>query len=195
MQSEMKKIILASASPRRSELLKSMGFNFDIIPSEIDENIEDNLFSYEIIEKLAVEKAQNIAEQINYSAIIIGSDTVVVVDNKVLGKPKDKTDAENMLKNLSGRIHNVVTAIAIIDSETEKIVVESLTSKVKFRELSEIEIKNYVNTNEPMDKAGAYGIQGKASVFVEYIEGCYNNIVGLSTYKLALMLKEFNVEV
>jgi septum formation protein len=191
----MKKIILASASPRRSELLKSMGFNFDIIPSDIDENIDDNLFSYEIIEKLAVEKAQNIAEQIDYSAIIIGSDTVVVIDNKVLGKPKDKADAENMLKNLSGRIHNVVTAIAIIDSETKKIVVESLTSKVKFRELSETEIKNYVNTNEPMDKAGAYGIQGKASIFVEYIEGCYNNIVGLSTYKLDLMLKEFKIEV
>ncbi|MFA6989639.1 MAG: Maf family protein [Candidatus Gastranaerophilaceae bacterium] len=190
----MKKIVLASASPRRMELLKSIGLDFDVIPSCIDENIEGKTFSYEIIETIAMEKAANVAQNIDYPAIIIGSDTVVVIDNNILGKPKDEDDAEKMLKTLSGRIHSVVTSTAIIDTETGHFEVESVTSKVEFKELSDLEIKKYISAGESLDKAGAYGIQGKANVFIKSIEGCYNNIVGLSLYNLAQMLTKFGIE-
>lgn len=189
----MKKLILASASPRRKDLLKSINLDFDIIPSNIEEDIKEKPFSYSLIENLALEKAQDVVKKIKEKAIIIGSDTVVVINNKILGKPKDKIDAKNMLKELSGQAHEVISAIAIIDTDTQKKLCSSVKSKVIFRDVSEKEIENYINTGEPMDKAGSYGIQGQASVFVKSIEGCYNNIVGISTYKLAEMLKEFGI--
>ncbi|MEI8389472.1 MAG: Maf family protein [bacterium] len=189
-----KKIILASASPRRKELLELIGLEFEIIPSCIDENVENKPFSTKLIENLAVEKAGDIANKITIPAIIIGSDTVVIIDNKILGKPKDKKDAFNMLKMLSNNTHQVISAIAVIDTETGKTMKDSVISNVSFKELSDEEINAYIETGEPMDKAGAYAIQGLASMFVKSINGCYSNIVGISVFKLTEMLKEFGVK-
>ncbi|OGH96049.1 MAG: septum formation protein Maf [Candidatus Melainabacteria bacterium GWF2_32_7] len=189
-----KKIILASASPRRKELLKLIGLDFEVIPSDVEENIENQFFSPELIENLAVEKAADVAEKIGYDAIVIGSDTVVVINNKILGKPKDKKDAFNMLKLLSGKTHRVISAIAVIDTETGKTLKDFVVSDVIFKQLSDEEINAYIETGEPMDKAGAYAIQGFAGMFVKSINGCYSNIVGISVFKLAEMLKELGVK-
>jgi len=189
-----KKIILASASPRRKDLLKTVGLKFDVIPSEIEEDIENQPFSNDLIEELALEKVLDVSNKVDCPAIIIGSDTVVVVDDKILGKPKDNDDAFNMLKLLSGRSHRVISAIAVYDTETQKVVRDSVTSEVLFREISEDEIQSYINSGEPADKAGAYAIQGKAALFVKSINGCYSNIVGISVYKVYEILKEFGVK-
>lgn len=189
-----KKIILASGSPRRKELLKSMGLDFKVIVSEVEENIENEPFSTELIQNLAEEKASDVASKINFPAIIIGSDTVVVINNKILGKPKDKEDAFIMLKMLSGNTHQVISAIAVIDKETGKVLKDSVVSDVTFKQLSDEEINSYIATGEPMDKAGAYAIQGFAGMFVKSINGCYSNIVGISVFKLAEMLKEIGVK-
>lgn len=190
-----KTIILASASPRRKELLTSIGLTFQVIPSTTDEDFGDAEFSYEKVEEIALEKALDVAKKVAAPAIIIGSDTVVTIDNKILGKPTDSDDAFNMLRLFSGRVHRVVSAIAVHDSETGKTTTTSVASEVEFRELSDREIRAYVATGEPFDKAGAYAIQGKAGIFVRSIKGCYSNIVGISVFKLAEMLKEFGIEV
>lgn len=189
-----KKIILASASPRRKELLNSMGLEFEVIPSQVEENIENEKFSLELIENLATEKAEEVANKITAPSIVIGSDTVVVINNKILGKPKDKNDAFNMLKMLSGNTHQVVSGIAVIDTETGKTIKDSVVSEVNFKQLSDEEINAYIKTGEPMDKAGAYAIQGLAGMFVKSINGCYSNIVGISVFKLAEMLKKIGVK-
>lgn len=194
MSKPAKPIILASASPRRKELLTNIGLKFQVIPSSIEEN-PGEAFSYEKIEQVAREKAMDVVGKVDYPAIIIGSDTVVTIDNKILGKPEDENDAFNMLRLLSGRTHKVVSAIAVHDSETGKTKTASVTSEVEFRELTDREIRAYINTGEPFDKAGAYAIQGKAGTFVRAIKGCYSNIVGISVFKLAEMLKEFGIEV
>lgn len=194
MSKPAKPIILASASPRRKELLTNIGLKFQVIPSSIEEN-PGEAFSYEKIEQVAREKAMDVVGKVDYPVIIIGSDTVVTIDNKILGKPEDENDAFNMLRLLSGRTHKVVSAIAVHDSETGKTKTASVTSEVEFRELTDREIRAYINTGEPFDKAGAYAIQGKAGTFVRAIKGCYSNIVGISVFKLAEMLKEFGIEV
>lgn len=190
-----KKIILASASPRRKDLLESIGLKFEVIPSNFEENIENKPFSKELIEELAREKAMDVRKTIDYPAVIIGSDTVVVIDNQILGKPKDKDDAFRMLKLLSGKTHQVISAIAVIDTETDKIITDSVISDVTFREISDTEIKNYIATGEPMDKAGSYAIQSIASIFINSICGCYNNIVGISTYKLGEILRQLGISI
>lgn len=187
----MRKIILASASPRRKKLLQNIGLEFDIVPSGIEEKVE----KIEDVEKVALDKVMDVASKTGEPAIFIGSDTVVTIDNKILGKPKDKNDAFNMLKALNGKTHRVISAITIYDSQTKKTVQTSVTSEVTFREITDNEITAYINTGEPMDKAGAYAIQGKASIFVKSINGCYFNIVGISVYKVAEILKEFGVSV
>ncbi len=190
---EKKKIILASQSPRRKFLLEQLGLNFDIKIPTFEENIEGEKFSRNLIESLAFQKAKSVSENIQEEALIIAADTVVVLGSKILGKPKDEADAENMLKQLSNREHKVITAVAIIDKYEEKTLINSTISKVKFRKITEREIKEYIKTGEPMDKAGAYGIQAYGSLFVEKIEGCYNNIVGLPLNLLGEMLKSFEV--
>lgn len=192
-----KKIILASASPRRKELLMTMGLEFEVITSQTDEDTEDMPFSRELIENLAFKKALDVADKLKTSknnALIIGSDTVVVINGQILGKPKDNDEAFNMLKLLSGKTHQVVSAIAVIDTETGKILKDSVVSDVNFKKLDDAEIRAYIDTKEPADKAGAYAIQGFAGMFVKSINGCYSNIVGISVYKLAEMLKEFGVK-
>ena len=190
---DKKKIILASQSPRRKWLLEQIGLEFDIITSNFDENIEGKKFSRQLIESLAFEKAKDVAARVGDDALIIAADTVVILGSKILGKPKDEADAKSMLKQLSGREHKVMTAVAIIDKYEDKILLKSTLSKVKFKKLSEREIDDYIKTGEPMDKAGSYGIQAYGSIFVEKVEGCYNNIVGLPLNLLSEMLKCFGV--
>lgn len=188
-----KKIVLASQSPRRKWLLEQIGLEFDIIPSNFDENIENQKFSKKLIESLAYQKAKEVADRNDDKVIIIAADTVVILGEKILGKPIDATDAKKMLQSLSNKTHKVITAIAIIDKYEDKTLINSTISKVKFKKLSDREIEDYIKTGEPMDKAGSYGIQAYGSLFVEKVEGCYNNIVGLPLNLLSEMLKSFGV--
>ena len=194
-EKQAKKLILACASPRRKELLENLGYVFQIIPADIDETINGTKSPEEIVKELALQKATYVADSVNYPAIIIGSDTIVVVDNTILGKPENNEDACNMLKMLSGRSHQVISGIAIIDNSNNKKIVDSISSDVYFRAISKEEITSYVKTGEPLDKAGAYAIQGLSSTFIEKINGCYNNIVGLPIFKVTQALKEFDLDI
>lgn len=169
------KIILASASPRRRELLAQAGFEFEVITSDVDEVVDPALTPDMLVMSLAKQKAQAVAVN-RESFVVIGSDTVVVLDGKVLGKPKDEADAERMLESLSGRTHEVYTGVCIAYGGETHSFFEC--TRVKFCELDRAQIEAYVATKEPMDKAGAYGIQGKGCVLVEGIEGDYFNVVG-----------------
>lgn len=185
-----KKIILASASPRRESLLKQIGINFQVIPSNVDEDDFDHSDPATHAQILALKKAQDVAARIK-NGIVIGADTQVIADGEVLGKPLDEADAVRMLSKLQGKTHKVVTGVALIDAETgiEETWVE--TTEVTFREVSKEEIFDYVKTGEYNGKAGAYGIQGMAGAFVKRIEGCYFNVVGLPLAKLSQKLKNF----
>lgn len=169
------KIILASASPRRRELLAQAGFEFEVITSDVDEVVDPDLTPDMLVMSLAKQKAQAVAIN-REDFVVIGSDTVVVLDSKVLGKPKDEADAVRMLESLSGRTHEVYTGVCVAYGGGTHSFFEC--TRVKFCELEEEQISAYVATNEPMDKAGAYGIQGKGCVLVEGIEGDYFNVVG-----------------
>lgn len=189
-----KKIILASQSPRRKWLLDQIGLEFEIVPSNFDEDIENKKFSKKLIESIAYEKAKEVAKRVPENVLIIAADTVVILGKQILGKPLDEEDAYKMLEKLSDKTHEVITSIAIIDKYENKTLINSKISKVKFKKLSDREITDYIKTGEPMDKAGSYGIQAYGSLFVEKIDGCYNNIVGLPLNLLAEMLKSFNIE-
>ena len=183
----MKKIILASASPRRKSILESMGLAFTIQPSDFEENLKSDEFSYSAIEYLAEQKALTI-ENPNCD-IVISADTVVVLDNKILGKPKDREEAYSMLKKLEGKIHQVVTAICV--TNREKTIVDSITSTVEFEHLSDEMILNYIDTYKPFDKAGSYGIQELPQGFIKNVEGSLENIIGLCPKALDAILQQF----
>ena len=190
------KIILASESPRRQELLKQIGLKFDVITSDIEETVDKNQKPEEVVQQLSRMKAENVAKKVKSESLIIAADTIVVYKNEILGKPKDEQDAFKMLEKLSGDIHEVFTGFTVIDNRTDKIISDYERTLVKFRELTEEEIKAYIDTKEPMDKAGSYGIQQFGSLLVEEIKGDYFNVVGLPLCKLALTLKqEFNMQV
>ena len=183
-----RKLILASASPRRARLLKQIGLTFQIMPSGVD---EDEIVRHNPLanaQAVALSKARDVAASVE-DGIVIGADTQVLADGEVLGKPRDATDAERMLLKLNGKTHQVMTGVALVDANTgyEEAWVE--TTLVTFRKLSADEITNYVSTGEPMGKAGAYGIQGRAATFVERIEGCHFNVVGLPLAKLSQRLR------
>ncbi len=194
----MKEIVLASASPRRSELLKQLNIEFHVSPSELEEVLDESLQPEELVQKLSFQKASDVAEKMKKQnkrdCLVIGADTVVVKD-KVLGKPGDTLQAYKMLESLQGAWHEVITGVTLVDMENRKTVSFFEKTRVKMRELNSCEIHSYIETGEPIDKAGAYGIQGMGAVLVERIEGCYFNVVGLPLTKLALMLREFGVEV
>lgn len=173
----MQKIVLASASPRRKELLGRFISNFDIISADIDEVIDLTNGIAKGLEKLALEKAQAVAHKVDDSSVIIAADTVVILDGQILTKPESGADAVNMLKALSGKKHSVITAVAVIKGVESHAF--SAESHVYFKDLEERHIKAYVATGEPLDKAGAYAVQGLASIFIDKIEGDYDNIVGL----------------
>ena len=184
----MKKIILASASPRRRELLTTAGVEFEVLVSEADETIPEGTAPKDAAMMTAEKKALAVAEKCTDS-VVIGADTIVVIDDKILGKPKDSADAYAMLRMLSGREHEVITGVCITDGEkTERF---AQVSKVRFYELTDEEITAYVATKESDDKAGAYGIQGRGCVLVEGIEGDYFNIVGLPVAATVRALKVF----
>ncbi len=187
----MRKIILASASPRRKELLSKIGLKFEVIPSNYDEKLGNDDFTYEKIETLALNKAKDVEARISENAIIIAADTVVVLNGKILGKPHTKQEAREMISSLSGKVHEVITSIAMIDTASKKTIVRSNTTKVKFRSITDEEVEKYISTDEPYDKAGGYAAQGLAAIFVEKIDGCFNNVVGISLFEVDKMLKEF----
>lgn len=186
----MKEIVLASASPRRKEILEGLGVKFKVISSDIEEKVDERLSPIEIAKGLAYLKAKDISNKISGDYVVIGADTIVEY-NKVLGKPKNTEEAFNMLRLLSGKAHRVITGFAIIDCSTKKQFIDYESTNVYFDHLSEEQIKKYIATGEPMDKAGAYGIQGRASLFVSKIEGDYFNVVGLPIFKMGVVLRNY----
>ena len=184
----MKKIILASQSPRRKELLSLLGFDFDAIPADIDEQINLNNDLVKEIEKLSYQKAFHVAKD-HKDEIVIGADTIVKINDAVLGKPKTHEQAKQMLQLLSNNTHEVVTGVTIIVDD--KIETFSSVAKVTFYPLSDIEIDEYINTNEPMDKAGAYAIQGIGAKFIKSIDGDFYTIMGLPIAQLYHRLSKY----
>ena len=187
----MADFILASASPRRKEILSNAGFSFDIIPSEADESINESLSPEETVKELARRKAQYILERYP-DKVVFGCDTVVAVDAVILGKPENDEDAFRMLKKLSGRSHRVSTGVCVISSEKE--ICFSQTTQVIFYELSDETIKSYIATGECSDKAGSYGIQGYGSVLVKEIRGDYFSVMGLPASEASRALGEFGIK-
>ncbi len=179
------KIILASASPRRKSLMDVLGLDFEIKVSDCEEKIDKNCSVEDIVMSLSLQKASAVADNTKGDYLIIGADTVVSYNDEILGKPANKDDAIKMLKLLSGKTHSVYTGFTIIHTSDNTILTDYEKSDVTFRKLDDEEIIKYVNTGEPMDKAGAYSIQGIASSFVEELKGDYNNVVGLPIYKLS----------
>jgi septum formation protein len=179
-------LILASASPRRKELISLISDDVMILPADVDENFSDDIPAESVPEMLAVRKAAEVAKK-HPNDTIIGADTSVIVDGEILGKPADDNDAKRMLSLLSGKTHQVITGCAIF--KNGKSLSFSETTDVTFYPLSEEEIDNYISSNEPKDKAGAYGIQGYGSLLVKKINGDYFNVVGLPVGKLNKMLK------
>lgn len=191
-----REIILASNSPRRRELLKSLGVDFKIFPVEVEEiEGKKGISPVELVKKNALMKAQKTAElcQNEYN-LIISADTIVVLDGEIIGKPKDEKDAIRILKKLRGKYHYVFTGIAVWATPEKVHYVSSVRSKVKMRDYSDKEIERYVATGEPIDKAGAYGIQGKGALLIEKIEGDYYNIVGLPLVRLNYLLNKFGYD-
>ena len=185
-------IILASNSPRRGELLRQIGLSFVTAPANVDEQVQAGESPESYVVRVALDKARAAAAKAG-SGVIIAADTIVVLGDRILGKPADRHDAELMLSLLSGRTHIVITGLAVIDAAAGKTATGTSLTRVWFRDLSQDEITSYVMTGEPLDKAGAYGIQGKGALFVKQIEGCYYNVVGLPLSLLGELLRNFSI--
>jgi septum formation protein len=185
-------IILASNSPRRRELLHQVGLSFIIDPTKVDEQIRPGESPESYVVRVALDKARAAASRAA-SGIIIAADTIVVLGDAILGKPADSRDAERMLTLLSGRVHDVISGLALINAAEEKTATGTSLTRVWFRDLSRNEIVSYIKSGEPLDKAGAYGIQGKGALLVKKIEGCYFNVVGLPLSLLGEMLRNFGI--
>lgn len=185
-------IILASNSPRRRELLTQIGLSFTVSPADADESVLTGESPEAYAVRVALDKARIAAERAG-EGIVIAADTIVVVGDSILGKPADANEAAGMLALLAGKEHRVVTALAVMDAGTARSATRTSVTKVWFRDLTEREIAAYVATGEPMDKAGAYGIQERGALLVDRIEGCYSNVVGLPLSLLGEMLREFDV--
>jgi len=184
-------IVLASASPRRRELLAAAGIPFEVCPSGIEERRQPGETPEQFCRRVAVEKARDVAARLpGNRRRVVGADTIVVLGEEVLGKPLSEQEAAAMLRSLAGRVHAVLTGVCVLDPVTGTTAERVERTEVRFGPLSEQQILAYVATGEPMDKAGAYAIQGQASRFVERIDGCYFNVVGLPVPALYQMLKE-----
>lgn len=184
-----KNIILASASPRRAELLRKIVRRFKIIPSRLKEAEIFGTTPEDFAVKVAIAKAAEIALK-HKNALVIGADTIVVLDKKILGKPASPRDAVRTLKKLSGKTHRVITGIAVIDSETFRARADYEATEVRMKRVTEREIREYVKTGKPMDKAGSYGIQEIEEIFIAGIKGDYDNVVGLPTRKVKALLQK-----
>ena len=188
-----KKLILASGSPRRKEILEKAGFDFEIRVSDVDESIEFGTPA-DLVEKLSLIKAKDVANLVKAEGkhgLVIGADTVVALDGLVYGKPKDKEEAFEMLKSLRGRAHSVFTGVSLVDAISGRRMTFHEETKVFFKNPSDNELKAYIEGGEPMDKAGAYAIQGEGAFLIERIEGDYLNVVGLPLEKLKENLSLF----
>ena len=190
----MKTLILASASPRRRELLQQAGAVFEVIPAKGEEHTTKDA-PKDIVQELALKKAQEVAAAAPEGSLVLAADTVVAFDGKVLGKPKDPKDAAGMLTILSGNTHSVFTGVAVLDQEKNPVLNFYEETKVTMYPMSPEEIEAYVKTGEPMDKAGAYGIQGKCAIHIEKIQGDYNNVVGLPIAAIYQRLKKIGIEI
>lgn len=189
----MKKIILASQSPRRSELLKQLNIPFEKFVSSVDEQAFSYLEPKRLVQTLAYEKAKDVSKQLNEPALIIGADTVVVYKQQILGKPADLDEAQSYLEQLSGQMHYVYSGIAILNLQTSDVFLDYCETRVYMRTLLPSDISAYIKTGEPSDKAGAYAIQGFGASLIQKIDGDYTNVVGLPVSKLIEGLNYFGV--
>lgn len=187
-------LILASSSPRRRELLQALGIPFTVMTSDVDETTAPGLSPKEVVEELSLRKANAVADRLT-EGFVLGSDTIVVLDGQILGKPEDEADAFRMLSMLQGREHTVYSGVALIDAVTGRSEVAHSHTQVKIRPLSEAEIKSYIATKEPMDKAGSYAIQGIGATIVEGITGDYFTVVGLPLCLTSNLLARFGMSI
>lgn len=185
-------IVLASSSPRRQELLRQVGLSFVVDPSDVDEQVSGPVTPGELVEQLALRKARAVAVR-HPGEPVLGADTIVVIDGEVLGKPSDREQAVAMLERLSGRTHQVMTGVALIQGDRE--IVSHEETNVRFAPLTREQIHWYVETGEPVDKAGAYGIQGHAAALIESISGDYFTVVGLPLFRTVQMLSQIGYPV
>lgn len=189
----MRKIILASQSPRRRELLTAMGVEFTAVPSHFDEQLDDSRSPREVSIELGLGKAEDVA-QLYPDAIVIGSDTIVTIDGKQLAKPEDVVDAKRMLKSLAGREHDVTTSMVVLCKADGICMTDAVSSRVFFKPYDEQLVDQYVATGDPLDKAGAYGIQSGAAPLIDHIEGRVDTIMGFPTQKLSEMLAKLGIQ-
>lgn len=187
-----RRIVLASTSPRRIEILKKAGINFEVVAPNYEEDITLKLKPEELAKYLAQGKAESVADKYD-DAIIISADTIVVLNGKIYGKPITPTRAKEMLSELSGKMHEVITGFALLDAKTKKIVTGSDTTKVFVKNLSAREIDEYVATGEPLDKAAAYAIQSNGKSFIDHYEGDYDTILGLPITKILKSIREISL--
>lgn len=187
----MKDFIVASASPRRREILLGGGFDFRVIPSDCDESISENLSPEETVKELSERKALSVLNE-NKDSVVLGCDTVVALGDEILGKPADREDAFRMIKNLSGKVHKVCTGVCIADKDRKESFVT--VAEVEFYEISDETARSYAETGECDDKAGAYGIQGLGGTLVKSIKGDYYAIVGLPFAETVRVLSSFGIE-
>ena len=186
-------LILASTSPRRRELLSQAGISFSVQPGNVEEDLTQLEGSpAEKAKQLAFMKARDIADR-NMQGLVLGADTIVVVDGIIFGKPENEADACRMLRELSGREHSVITGLALIDCSSGEFRTGHEETRVRFAKLAKSEIDAYIRTGEPFDKAGAYALQGMGALLVEGIDGCYSNVVGLPLMRLRRLLAEFGI--
>lgn len=186
----MERIVLASGSPRRREIMEKYNIDLIVEKSNVDENINRGETPEQVSMTLSLIKALDVSNRFPKD-IVIGADTIVVVDGKILGKPKGKEDAYDMLNILSGRIHEVITGVALIKADMNIKIIDYEKTRVKFRKLTDDMIYRYIGTNEPFDKAGAYAIQGVGQILVENIDGCFFNVVGLPLTKIDKLLSKY----
>lgn len=190
------KVILASKSPRRVEILEKIVKEFEVVQSNFDENTIDFKGDIEkYVKDLSRNKAIEVSKRLNEPSIVIAADTVVFQDGKVLEKPKNEEDAFSMLSSLSGNTYKVYSGICLINTYDDTVVTDCDCTEVRFSELNPRQIRNYINSGEPMDKAGAYGIQGLGGAFVEGIKGCYYNVMGLPLNKLYKALENYDITI
>ncbi|PVE16112.1 septum formation inhibitor Maf [Clostridium perfringens] len=190
------KVILASKSPRRVEILEKIVKEFEVVQSNFDENTIDFKGDIEkYVKDLSRNKAIEVSKRLNEPSIVIAADTVVFQNGKVLEKPKNEEDAFSMLSSLSGNTHKVYSGICLINTYDDTVVTDCDCTEVRFSELNPKQIRNYINSGEPMDKAGAYGIQGLGGAFVEGIKGCYYNVMGLPLNKLYKALENYDITI
>lgn len=194
----MKQLILASQSPRRKMLLNQIGVKFKTFPSNIEEKVPDNTEPENYVRLLSQRKATSVKEQLcqngRDSFVVLAADTIVVFEQMILEKPIDENDAFNMLEMLSDKWHEVITGVTVIDSISGQELTHVERTRVKIGRLTSKTIRNYIKTQEPLDKAGAYGIQGIGALLVEKIEGCYYNVVGLPLYSVSTVLRQFGIK-